>query len=176
MKSRKLLVYSNGIFTLHGNGNGPSTGNGTGTIGNNGFCSPPLSQTSVNISTGYYTFNLVSVPVQFPFSVTKPLHVEGLGLGFFFSMTSVFGQKSKLIFDNGSTCRLTKPNQKNSGLRRILHDVSRVYIDVNVMRCTLYFCICPRLISCNIYLSDEHLAYWEIRCVKSHCNIVADDR
>ena len=51
-----------------------------------------------------------------------------------------------------------------------------VYIDVDVMRCTLsVFLYLSAIISCNICLSDEHLARGEIRCVKSHCNIVADD-
>ena len=42
MKSRKPLVYAYGIFTLHGNGTGTGTRNGTGTIGNNRFLSLPL--------------------------------------------------------------------------------------------------------------------------------------
>ena len=60
-----------GIVTLHGNG----TVKGTGTIGNNGFFSLSLSQTSVNIFTAYCTFHLVPVPVPVPFpcSVTKLL-------------------------------------------------------------------------------------------------------
>ena len=50
------------------------------------------------------------------------------------------------------------------------------YIDVDVMRCTLsVFLYLSAIISCNICLSYEHLARGEIRCVKLHCNIVADD-
>ena len=41
----------NGRVTVHGNGIGTRTEHGTGTIGNNGPCSLPLSCTSVNIST-----------------------------------------------------------------------------------------------------------------------------
>ena len=39
-----------GSFTLHGTGTGGRTENGTGTIGNNGSLSLPLSLTSVNIA------------------------------------------------------------------------------------------------------------------------------
>ena len=54
---------ANGLFTLRGNG----------TIGNNGSWFLSLSQTSVNISTWYYIFHLIPVPVLAPCSVNIPL-------------------------------------------------------------------------------------------------------
>ena len=44
---------SYGLFTLHGNGTGISTGNWTSTIGNNGSWFLYLSWTSMNISVQY---------------------------------------------------------------------------------------------------------------------------
>ena len=60
------IVY--GLFTLHGNGTRTGAENVTSTIGNNGFWSLSLSQTSVNISTWYCTFLLVYVPAHVPYS------------------------------------------------------------------------------------------------------------
>ena len=45
--------HSVGLFTLHANRTSTDTANRTGIIGNNGFWSLPLCQTSVNISTWY---------------------------------------------------------------------------------------------------------------------------
>ena len=58
----KMVAYQNVmVVILHRNEPETGTGNGTGTTGNNG--STPLSQTSVNIYTWYYTFHLVPVLV-----------------------------------------------------------------------------------------------------------------
>ena len=67
-----------GLFTLHQNGVGNRTANGTGTIDNSGSWLLSLSCTSVNISTWYYTFHLIStqVPVPFPCSVNIPQAVD----------------------------------------------------------------------------------------------------
>ena len=64
-KVNVINYQSDGLCTLHGTRDGK--GNRTGTIGNNGSWSLFLSRTRVNISTWYYIFLLVSVPVLFPF-------------------------------------------------------------------------------------------------------------
>ena len=58
-----------GLFILQGTG----TENRPGTIGNNGPGLCLCLKSSMNISTIYYTFHLVSIPVPFPCSVNKPL-------------------------------------------------------------------------------------------------------
>ena len=72
--SNTVLVTSHfvacyGLFTLHGSGTRTGTGNRTSAIGNKGSWHPSLFQTSVNISTLYYTFHLVPLPdpVSFPY-------------------------------------------------------------------------------------------------------------
>ena len=62
-----ILFSLYGLFTLPEKGTGVGKGNGTGTIGNNVSWSLFLFQTSLNISTWYYTFHLVPLPIQAPF-------------------------------------------------------------------------------------------------------------
>ena len=72
------FMWSYGLFTLHQNGLGNRTANGTGTIDKSGPWLLSLSWTSVNISTWYYTFHLIStqVLVPFPCSVNIPQAVD----------------------------------------------------------------------------------------------------
>ena len=90
------------VVILHRNRNGTGTVNRTGTyLGNNRSWSLSLSQTSVNISTAYYTFHLVDVPVLVPFpcSVTKPLHllVVSLSVKKYLNLMQFFGKFGKII-------------------------------------------------------------------------------
>ena len=89
-----------GLFTLNGNGTGTARENITGTIGNNGFSFLSLSQTSVNISTWYYTFHLVpeSVAAPAPCSVNIPLLYASCA--YFIEAAS-----SEVVSDDGESIR-----------------------------------------------------------------------
>ena len=72
------LHQSYGLFTPHGIRTRTSTETRADTVGNNRSWFLSLSRTSVNISTWYYTFHMVPVPVPdlFPCSVNIPLEAK----------------------------------------------------------------------------------------------------
>ena len=76
----------------------------TGTIGNNGFWPLSLSQTSVNISTWYYTFHLV--PEQVPAPAPAPVPCS-INIPLLYAICAYFieAASSEVVGDDGESIR-----------------------------------------------------------------------